>query len=286
MLKDSYRYIMNYVRNSIKSPEIKQSKIKKYIKRNNGMPKDRMLVADYSIALVVPCYMHEKYVEKTFLSIVNQTKKPDEIIFINDCSPDETLTVLEKCVSRYADTEPEFIKRVKILSNSKNIGQAASLNYAINTSNSNLIMILNDDDYLFHDAIEVMVELFKKYNYLYMIGATHIPFNDDSLLNVNSKSILEFYSIDDIKLTIHNPENVFNYINYDDLNMTHSSCTFKKKAWEVVGGYYSNKKERIVPFSDRDFQIRVNCFFPVGVSYNIPFSFWRSKSSVDAGINS
>jgi len=286
MLKDSYRYIMNYVRNSIKSPEIKQSKIKKYIKRNNGMPKDRMLVADYSIALVVPCYMHEKYVEKTFLSIVNQTKKPDEIIFINDCSPDETLTVLEKCVSRYADTEPEFIKRVKILSNSKNIGQAASLNYAINTSNSNLIMILNDDDYLFHDAIEVMVELFKKYNYLYMIGATHIPFNDDSLLNVNSKSILEFYSIDDIKLTIHNPENVFNYINYDDLNMTHSSCTFKKKAWEVVGGYYSNKKERIVPFSDRDFQIRVNCFFPVGVSYNIPFSFWRSNSSVDAGINS
>ncbi len=286
MLKDSYCYIRNYIRNSIKSPEIKQRRIKNFIKVNKGIPKDQMPLADYSIALVVPCYMHEKYVAKTFLSIVNQTRKPDEIIFINDCSPDKTLPVLEKCLYRYADTEPELTKKVKILSNYKNLGQAASLNYAINTSNSNLIMVLNDDDYLFHDAIEVMVELFKKYNCLYMIGATYIPFNDDSLLNENSKSILQSYNIDDIKLTIHDPEKVFNYINYDDLNMTHSSCTFRKKAWEVVGGYYSNKKERIVPFSDRDFQIRVNCLFPVGVSYNIPFSFWRSNSSVDAGINS
>jgi hypothetical protein len=68
--------------------------------------------------------------------------------------------------------------------------------------------------------------------------------------------------------------------------MTHSASCFFKVAWEAVGGYRSDKSRRVVPFSDSDFQLRVNAVFPVAVSDATPYVFWRIYSSVDKGVNS
>jgi hypothetical protein len=68
--------------------------------------------------------------------------------------------------------------------------------------------------------------------------------------------------------------------------MTHSGSCFLKSAWAVVGGYRPDKSERIVPYSDRDFQLRVNAVWPVAVAYETPFSFWRNDSSLDSGRDS
>jgi hypothetical protein len=76
------------------------------------------------------------------------------------------------------------------------------------------------------------------------------------------------------------------YRKYNDLNMAHSGSCFYKAAWEGVGGYLADKAERVVPFSDRDFQMRVNTVWPVAVAYETPFTLGRLGSSVDAGINS
>ena len=89
-----------------------------------------------------------------------------------------------------------------------------------------------------------------------------------------------------LELDIRQPADSFAYERYNDLNMTHSASCFRRDAWKAVGGYYSDARRRIVPFSDRDFQLRVNALFPVGVSPTVAFSFWRTYSSVDAGRNS
>ena len=68
--------------------------------------------------------------------------------------------------------------------------------------------------------------------------------------------------------------------------MTHTGSCFFKIAWEAVGGYRVDKEKRAVPFSDRDFQLRVNAVWPVAVAYETPLTLWRKDSSVDAGINS
>jgi hypothetical protein len=68
--------------------------------------------------------------------------------------------------------------------------------------------------------------------------------------------------------------------------MTHSGSCFFKVAWEAVGGYQAVKAKRVVPFSDRDFQLRINAVWPVAVAYETPLTLWREGSSVDAGINS
>jgi cellulose synthase/poly-beta-1,6-N-acetylglucosamine synthase-like glycosyltransferase len=51
------------------------------------------------ISLLVPCYNEEKSLEASIKSCLNQTRKFDQIVFVNDCSKDRTPEIL----ARYAD---------------------------------------------------------------------------------------------------------------------------------------------------------------------------------------
>ena len=141
---------------------------------------------------------------------------------------------------------------------------------------------MNDDDYLMHDAVEYVFKIFRKNIEMAMFGATCIPFTSDDELYAYKTNIADFKKL---QITVQNMEDVMNYKRFNDLNPAHSSCTFLKEAALSVGGYYP-KIKRIVPFSDRDFQLRLNSLYTVACSYDVPFSFWRSNSSVDCGKNS
>jgi hypothetical protein len=86
-------------------------------------------------------------------------------------------------------------------------------------------------------------------------------------------------------VTVHRPEDVRALRRPEDLNMTHSGMTLRRSAWELVGGYRSRVGDRLVPFSDRDLQLRVAALYPVAV-IDAPLVWWRSDSSVDGGVNS
>jgi hypothetical protein len=87
-------------------------------------------------------------------------------------------------------------------------------------------------------------------------------------------------------LVIDSPGDVPRYRRHDDLNMTHSGSCFWKTAWEAVGGYSVAKEDRMVPFSDRDVQLRVSTLWPVAVAHETPIAFWLNDASVDGGVNS
>lgn len=276
----------NFIKKNLKifeSPEIDIKKISAFIKNHKtGIVPDQKKEKINTLGIVIPCYNHGKYLEQMFSSVINQTRPPDNVIFVNDGSQDDTLKILNKLINGYKD---KVNINFNIINNETNIGQAASLNKAIDQVNTDLVMILNDDDYLFHDIIEVMFYLFNKYNEVYMIGNHSIHFRNDDHLNLLKKLVSDLVDYNQINLSIHTPEMVMNYKKYNDLNMTHSGSTFYKSAFKACGGY-RKKDERIVPFSDRDFQLRMNALFPVGVSYDIPFVFWRNDSSVDREFNS
>ncbi|MHB8276116.1 MAG: glycosyltransferase family 2 protein [Candidatus Humimicrobiaceae bacterium] len=261
--------------------EVSWKKIKKFIiKKDINEFRNIDFQKKPTLSVILTCYNHANYLQKVFESIMNQTEYPDEVIIINDFSSDNTSEILDELMR----SNKEKIN-LKLINNENNIGQSECLNKAISRSYSDLVMILNDDDYLFYDAIEVVKSIANTHKDIFMIGSTSIHFNNDSILNDYEKYILRSQKIENIKILIQKPENVKNYKNYNDLNMTHSGCTFYKNVWEFVGEYFSNKRERVVPFSDRDFQLRVNAFFNVGILYDTPLIFWRSNSSVDYGKN-
>lgn len=265
-------------------PDISQEKIRRFLDRaGSGEASYPDKGRKRSLTVVVPCFGHARFLETTLKSITSQSCMPDEVIFIDDCSLDGSGEILERLIRAVDGREHH---RYRLLRNATNLGQAASLNRAIDSATSDLIMILNDDDYLMHDVVDVVIRLFDRYRDVELMGGTSIHFTDDKELAKTDKTMVSIIGFDAMKLDIRHPSDVMNYRSYGDLNMTHSGCCFLKSAWARVGGYYPDKRKRLVPFSDRDFQLRVNAFFPVAVSAAVPFSFWRSGSSVDQGRNS
>jgi glycosyltransferase involved in cell wall biosynthesis len=276
-------WLVERVRQLVKPPEVSQRRLKRFLRDMDRRPRVSLpLKAPGSFAVVVPCFAHAPFLAEMFESLLAQTRRPDEVILVDDRSPDATAEIAEALIAAH----PEFAAgRVRLLRNDRNMGQAASLNRGISAASSDLIMILNDDDYLMHDAIASMLGFFGQHRDVALIGAHSIYFTGSEELAIAPK-LSTAYAAPGLPLTVQRPEDVRRYRKYNDLNMTHSGSCFYKVAWEAVGGYIVDKTERVVPFSDRDFQLRVNAVWPVAVASETPLTLWRLGSSVDAGINS
>ena len=136
------------------------------------------------------------------------------------------------------------------------------------------MIILNDDDLLVPDALEKIFFAFESHPELAMVGGSSIWFS------VTERPAHVQRPAAELPLTVYAPEGTTSYKELNDLNMTQSSCSFFRFAWEAVGGYRPRGK-RVHPQAaeDRDFQMRVNALFPVGVFTDYPLAYWRSDSS-------
>jgi hypothetical protein len=131
------------------------------------------------------------------------------------------------------------------------------------------VMVLNADAYLMRDAVEVVLRLSPTLPGVALFGAHSIHFDNDLQLKAAAKSLSE-YTAGGLHLVVREPADVHTYRRYNDLNMTHSGNCFPKSAWAFVGGYHAKPGDGLVPFDDRDFQLRINCCYRVAVSPDIP----------------
>lgn len=235
-----------------------------------------------SIAIVVPCFRHASYLSEMLESIASQIRPPDEVIFIDDCSPDATSEILGDFIARHSSPPGP---RWRLLVNDRNVGQAASLNLGIAVASSDLVMVLNDDDYLMHDAVASALALFHGHPELALVAGHHVEFAGREALAASPKTS-SAHTGSNATLVIHRPDEVRTYPFVDQLDMTHSGMSVLKAVWDAVGGYRPNKDERVAQYSDRDFQFRVAALWPVGVAQDTAFAFWRNDSSVDRLLNS
>lgn len=281
-IKNTHRSFRKKLK-SILKPEISQRKIRSFIKQTgNHVKPNNFYKRNLSIAIVIPCYGHAPYLREMFESIKQQTRQADEVIFVVDASPDNSYEILQGLIHEF---QAQTKSKLTLVQNENNIGQAASLNRGIEIAKSELIMILNDDDYLLHDCIEGSLKILERNPQAALLGGHSIHFGGSSL-SKTPKLIQNICPIEDIEIDLRIPSQVSRYKGYNDINMTHSGSSFYKSAWKAIGGYYPDKSKRLVHFSDRDFQLRMNTLFPVALSNTTPLSCWRNDSSVDQGVNS
>lgn len=242
--------------------------VKFQMKKNHNLPK-RPTDFERHIEIIVPCYNHAQYLKQTFASILDQTwkKHPITVTFVDDNSTDDTQNVIKNIKK----TAPKNII-VKSIKNITNLRQHGSLNKAINESKNDLIIILNDDDLLVPDCLEKVIVLLNLNRQVYLVGGSSIWFED----KLPKHTIFPFKKV---KTIFFRPEQAKNFKEFNDINMTHSSTSFFKVAWEAVGGYREkNKRLHIDLNEDRDFQMRMAALFPVAV-INYPLAYWRTDSS-------
>jgi len=223
-----------------------------------------------STEIIIPCYNRAIYLEDAFLSIVDQTwaKYPLFVTFVDNASTDATPTLTQKLES----AAPPHIK-TKILRNAKNIYQWGALNRAIRESLNDLIVVLNDDDILVPDALEKIFTALERYPELAMVGGSSIWFSARNAPSTSSGLP---------PTTSHHIPSGKHY-SYRELNdFEHDSIVLLVFPLRLgaVGGYRPRgKRIHEASCEDRDFQMRVNALFPVGVYTDYSLAFYRTDSS-------
>jgi glycosyltransferase involved in cell wall biosynthesis len=108
------------------------------------------------VSIIVPVYNAEPYLHRSLDSLVNQTLWDIEIICINDCSPDNSLTVLKK----YAKKD----SRIKIIDFEKNQGVSVARNSGMKIATGEYVGFCDPDDYVDLDFYEKLYKLAKGKN--------------------------------------------------------------------------------------------------------------------------
>lgn len=101
------------------------------------------------ISIVLPVYNGEKYLSQSIESCLKQTFINIELIIVNDCSTDNTLSI----ANQYAEKD----SRVTVISNIENKKLPASLNIGHNEAKGDFITWTSDDNFYELDALEQLL---------------------------------------------------------------------------------------------------------------------------------
>lgn len=104
------------------------------------------------VSVIIPVYGVEKYIERCARSLFEQTLEDIEYIFVDDCTPDNSISILRKVLSEYPNRE----KQVKILHHDKNKGLAKARQTGLKIASGEYIAHCDSDDWVDKDLYKVL----------------------------------------------------------------------------------------------------------------------------------
>ena len=192
------------------------------------------------ISIIIPVYNVEKYLRKCLDSIVHQTLQDIEIICVNDCSLDNSLSILKE----YAKKD----HRIKIIDFKENHGVAVARNEAIKIAKGEYIGFVDSDDWIDSDFYEKIYNKVKETNSKLVIGNVQLESENGQKQND--------YIVNDIIKKINNQPLYFNQLFWlglysSDLLKNNSiqfieNCIFgEDRLLPLKAAYYAKKIETV-----------------------------------------
>lgn len=103
------------------------------------------------ISIILPSYNGQKYIEQAIESVINQTFSDWELIIVDDCSTDDTLSI----VKEYAKKDC----RIKVIHNDSNQKLPQSLNIGFQNASGEYYTWISDDNAFALNALERMYQI-------------------------------------------------------------------------------------------------------------------------------
>jgi len=107
------------------------------------------MVSENKISVVIATYNGEQYVVSQLDSIINQSRKPDEIFISDDKSTDGTLKKIKNWI-----IDRKVKTKIEIIQNDQNVGYTLNFEKGILASTGNLIFLCDQDDIWYPNKIE------------------------------------------------------------------------------------------------------------------------------------
>lgn len=102
------------------------------------------------VSVVIPVFKVEKYIERCVRSLMEQTLRDVEFIFVDDASPDGSMEIVRQVVG-------EYNRDVKILVHETNKGLPSARNTGLNVASGEYLFHCDSDDWLEPEMLEKMV---------------------------------------------------------------------------------------------------------------------------------
>lgn len=110
------------------------------------------------VSVIVPVYNVEKYIAECARSLFEQTLDEVEYIFIDDCTPDDSIGVLRGVLEEY----PGRAGQVKVVTLDVNSGAGAARNAGMAIATGEYITFCDSDDFVEPEAYESMYGVAKE----------------------------------------------------------------------------------------------------------------------------
>lgn len=104
---------------------------------------------NYKFSIIIPNYNNAEYLDKCLSSVLKQTYKNYEVIFIDDVSTDNSLEVVNKYYLKFVDR----CKGIKVIPLKQKRLNGGARNVGIVEADSDYIMCIDSDDWLTSDDV-------------------------------------------------------------------------------------------------------------------------------------
>ena len=106
------------------------------------------------VSVIIPVYGAERWIERCARSLFEQTLDSIEYIFVDDCSPDLSIAVLQRVLADYPNRQPQ----VQILRHENNQGVAAARTTGMKAATGLYMIHCDPDDWVEPQAYQLMFE--------------------------------------------------------------------------------------------------------------------------------
>ena len=207
--------------------------------------------------VIIPLYNKEKYVENVLKSILNQTFTDFEVLIVNDCSTDKSVSKIESYLS----------EKVRLIHHEKNKGLSATRNTGIQNAKAEYVCYLDADDLWKSTFLETIHRLVTNFPEARIYGTNYDEVYENKTFTIHNGGI---------ELG-NNYEGIINYFKTDIKQgiYHHGSICLHTSVFKKVGYYDENIK-----FSeDFDFNIRANYYFKLAYSNSIQMSYFMQTDN-------
>ena len=122
-----------------------------------------------SVSVIMPVFNTSSYVQAAIESILKQTYDDFEFIIIDDCSEDESVSIIQA----YKDS------RIKLIRNDQNLGISHTRNKGMRAAQGKYIAVFDSDDIAPANRLEKQVSFLEKNSEFGLIGGAVQPIGED-----------------------------------------------------------------------------------------------------------
>lgn len=138
------------------------------------------------VSVIIPIYGVEKYIERCAQSLFEQTLENMEYIFIDDCTPDNSIGVLRTVMEKY----PQRALQVRIERMPQNSGLPRVRKRGVELATGDYIIACDSDDYVEKEMYQTMYDLAVGNN-LDLVQCDIDVVDDKNVLNTFTSPIAE-----------------------------------------------------------------------------------------------